>query len=910
MPENRLLQEWFDKIDRDVAYLSDCFAEVLADLGHGDVAAVLPWSSEAKTHDRLPKAGHEEIDRELQVLSIGYHLLNIVEENAAGGARQERERAFGVLHEPGLWGRALNGLKEAGYAGPQIAEAFEKVTVDVVLTAHPTEAKRPSVLRQHRALFREFSVLENMQLTERERTDQRDRIKVILERLWRTGEMYLEKPEVLSELDNILDYFEQVFPSAVPLVRQRLVAAWRDAEFDAADLPKIGPSLRFGNWVGGDRDGHPLVTPNTTRDTLGRMRRYALEIVRKGLEALMDNLTLSDLFQEPTDTLLASMKEMAAAIDPKGEAIWPHPHEPWRRYVFFLGERLSGKYEGFKYDHPDQLLADLDVLSQSLEAVDAQRLVRAEIDPLIQRINCFGFHLAGLDIRQNSSYHATAVAQMLQAAGLDDWNFEEWDPEKRKAFLAQELTTMRPLVPPNAALGAEAKNVLGYFRVAADHIKAFGPEGIGTFIVSMTRDCSDLLVVYLFAREVGLLENGDGGVRCAIRIAPLFETLADLQNSAGIMEAFFNFSITKKTLRAADGDAPLQEIMIGYSDSNKDVGIFASQWALNRAQDALSRVGRDHGVRIAFFHGRGGTFSRGAGPVNRFLQSLPRGSFSGAIRMTEQGEMIAQKFGNLPTAVYNLELLMAGVSAEAVRQSDVGPEDDRYLDICRRLSEWSAEAYRGLLAGDGFLEFWSHATPIDALEMSFIGSRPSRRTGRRTIEDLRAIPWVFSWTQARFYLTGWFGVGTAMDRLRTEFPEDYAYLKERRTEQPFVQYVLYNAETSNASADVDIMREYSQLVPDETVREQVLMQIVDEHQRTGETLADFFGGNREDRRPRLVKTLAKRADGLRRLHDRQIDLLQTWRKHHADGETEKADSLFPLLLLSINAIAGAERTTG
>ncbi len=914
MPKSKHLQEWFEQIDRDVSFLVECFADVLVDLGHNQVVDALPWRS--KEHDNVTSnpVGADQVDLELQVLSIAYHLLNIVEENAAGQARNEREHLHGALHEPGLWGSSLQHLIDKNLTESEIARALDTVNVEIVLTAHPTEAKRPAVLRQHRALSKEFSRLDKLQLTDRERDAIKERIKVILERLWRTGEMYLSKPEVTSELEHILDYFLMVFPSAIPILRQRLTSAWSGAGLSIDKLPDSspGPKLRFGNWVGGDRDGHPLVTPEITAATLERMRQNALDIIQSGLQSLLENLTLSDMFQSPPEVLVSAISRYQHSHLVHEDEQLPHPREPWRRFVFLMMRRLSKTVEGDPsgYASSTDLFDDLQILRESLIAVGAQRLVAAEIEPLVMGLDTFGFHLAALDIRQNSEYHAIALSQMLRAAGFNDWNYANWTSDKRSAFLQTELKTFRPLVPKHAQLGDEARNVIGYFQVVAGHIEKHGPGGFGKFIVSMTRESSDLLLMYVFAREVGLLNMVDGKMRCGISIVPLFETLTDLEGSAEIMREFFAFPVTKDTIINGNGEGRSQEIMIGYSDSNKDAGILASHWALHQAQRALINVGKTQGVDVTFFHGRGGTFSRGAGPVHRFLQSLPDESVSSGIRMTEQGEMIAQKFGNLPTAVFNLELLLAGMTVVSLQHHSPEDDDKRYLDICDRLSVWSAETYRALLASPGFLDFWSHATPIDALELSFIGSRPTRRTGQRTIEDLRAIPWVFSWTQARFYLTGWFGVGSALERLQKEAPEDYAHIKQRGSSLSFLQYVLNNAETSNASADITVMKQYSELVPDAKIRDQHLGRIVDEHQLTESMLNDFFSASREQRRPRLIKTLEMRAEGLRRLHERQIQLLTRWRASSTSGDQANADALFPLVLLSINAIAGAERTTG
>jgi len=904
-----LKPEWSDKVERDRDFLIQCFAEVLEELGESSLVAYLPWRTAKAPRSGAKSTDIAKVNRRLQVVSIAFHLLNLVEENAAALGRRERERHLGLLHEPGLWGQGLNRLIDAGFKPQEILKVFERVQVEVVLTAHPTEAKRPVVLRQHRALFEEYGRLEGMDWTPHERNVIRDRIKIHLERLWRTGEMHLNKPDVLSELDDMRDYLGVVFPRAAQQLRQRFAEAWKEAGLDPGALRKNGawPRLQFGNWVGGDRDGHPLVNAEITREALSRLRNDALDRVRALLGALADNLTLSNLFQPVPASLAAAISEKKALLPPAAlsqrKAL---THEPWREYVQLLRLLLEEARTNPEsaYARPDELRSDLDVLAESLHAVGATRLVTAEVEPVLLHLDTFGYHMAAMDVRQNSDFHIAAITQLLQAAGFSEWDYAAWDYAKRRQFLDSELVVLRPLAPRHGALGPQATAVLEAYQVIAEYIEAWGPEGIGSFIVSMTRDVTDLLAIYLFAREVGLLRADEAGIRCDLEVVPLFETLDDLEASPAILEDFLRHPITRRC-----SDRP-QQVMVGYSDSNKSGGMFASQWALNKAQCLLTETCRSHGRECYFFHGRGGTFSRGAGPTSQFLEALPEGTLSGRVRLTEQGEVIGQKFGNLPTAVYNLELLVSGVTVATLRNSRASAPDARLQAVSELLSQFSREAYQEQLESPGFIKFWSSATPIDALEHSFIGSRPARRTGKRTVEDLRAIPWVFSWTQARFYLPGWFGVGTALERLQAEHPKEYAYLKKQRESWPFIRYVLYNAETSLASADLDIMNEYASLVSDAALRTSQFNRIKGEYRRTERMLEDFFGAPRAERRPRLTRTLAMRAEGLRRLHAIQIALLREWRDLRSRRRMREAESLVPTLLLSVNAIASGERTTG
>jgi len=911
--DTSVLDDWFTKIDSDIDFLLTCFLEVLEDLGEGKLAESLPRGTRDSGATPQSIRSLEDVDRELQMMAIAYHLLNIVEENAAAQARRAREGRYGLLHEPGLWGHGLAQLLKQGFSEEDIVAALDTIHVEAVLTAHPTEAKRPPVLRQHRELFEDFSALENSVWTRYERSVIQKRIKVILERLWRTGETYLEKPDVLSELEYVLDYLLEVFPEAVSSVQQRLRQAWREAGLSTKNLPltERWPRLTFGNWVGGDRDGHPLVTAEVTRKTLKRLRAAALESVDVRLEALSKRLTLSDLFQEPSGELLSALSELKAALPRETRAkLKEYPHEPWREYVEILRCRCQSQNldETVESPRPEALVSDLELLRQSLKDVGANRIAVAEVDPLLTHIDAFGFHLAALDIRQNSAFYETALSQLLQHGGFEDWDFASWDYEKRNRFLENELQSLRPISPRHGSVGDEAQAVLDCFRVVAQYIENYGNGGIGSFIVSMTRDVSDLLMVYVFAREVGLLRAGEDGLYSEISVVPLFETIEDLDRSPDIMRDFLSCEIVQRSLKRDGTGSRIQQVMLGYSDSSKDGGIFASHWGLHRTQMALVAAVPD--IRICFFHGRGGTFSRGAGPTHRFLEALPAGTVGGTVRLTEQGEVITQKFGNAPTAIFNLELLLAGVTVTSLKHRDAAPEDPRLVELCDMLSESSSETYRSLLRSDGFLEFWSQTTPIDALEKSFIGSRPTRRTGRNSVEDLRAIPWVFSWSQARYYLPGWYGVGSALETLQQNDPSRFELIQENLDAFPFIHYVVNNVETSLASADLVVMRDYAALVENTELRDRQLATIEREYTRTEDMIDTLMNGRREVRRPRLIKTLEMRAEGLRRLHHRQIELLRQWRRLRVEERDAEADSLFPSLLLSINAIASAERTTG
>ncbi len=908
----------FEQMDRDLRELMSAFADMLRDLGRADLAQLLPWIGAPLADDACgelpPRVG--------LAYAVAFQLLNMVEENAAAEMRELREEHEGIVAEQGLWGSQIRRLKAAGVSEIKIAELLPKIRVESVLTAHPTEAKRLTVLDHHRTLF---ALLQNRKAihtpTGRERHT--NATKAALERLWRTGEILLEKPTLTDERRNVLNYLRDVFPKVLPILDERIRLTWSQSGFDPAPLREPGamPRIGFGTWVGGDRDGHPGVTDVVTRETLERLRANALLVHHRGLMALAEKLTLTTWMQAAQPTLREAIARLANIL---GESAAPilvqYSEEPWRQFVELMIARLPldvipGQLAQLRsgaeyYRDASELVADLALLRGLLVEAGARRLVEADVEPVLRALEVFGFFLARLDIRQNSAFHAKALAQLMGATGLDGSQWEDWSEGERLRFLERELRSPRPFLHPSASAGMEADAVLGCYRVLAAHIAAYGADGLGALIVSMTRRLSDLLVVYVLAREAGLLRAFPEGIVCILPVVPLFETADDLEHGPDMLRAFLSQPVTQRSLAFIanrDSVGLTQQVMVGYSDSNKDAGILASQWALHQAQSRLAAVGADLGVRIRFFHGRGGTVSRGAGPTHRFLDALPHGSLGGDIRLTEQGETIAQKFAHRSTAAYNLELLLAGVTATTCLHGGAVEPPNPLTPLVEKLATVSRTAYRALLDSPDFLTFYRQATPIDALEHSRIGSRPSRRTGKPNLADLRAIPWVFSWNQARFYVPGWFGAGSALAAL-TE--EEFSTLAAGLRSWPFLHYVITNIEASIASADRDLMIAYAGLVEDAHVREDLLGMLLKEWDLTRTMLDRLRGGALASRRPRMSKTLGLRAEALRILHLQQIALLRRWRALRASENESAASALLPDLLLSINAIASGLRTTG
>jgi len=903
------------KVDQDLAFMMGCFVEVLEQLEHKDLAGTLPWMGKRKLR------GVQIFSyRGVQAYSIAFQLLNMVEENASAQSKRLRESKHGLASDPGSWGRALKRLRDSGLSDKQVAKRLNRIRVEPVLTAHPTEAKRATVLEIHREIYKLLVRRENSMWTVAEQRAIRDEIKVALERLWRTGEFYQQKPDVQSELRNINYFLSKVFPDALVSMDLRLRQAWEEAGFSADKIehPDSMPMITLGTWVGGDRDGHPLVTAEVTTRALNLFRSTALAIANERLETLGQRLSLGDHLQLPPAVFVKQVEKHAAVQGEAGEAaLKRNIGETWRQYINLIRLRLPetvGESAPGKHKTPDGVIADLLFLRETLIEVGAGNIARYELDPLIRFLRTFGFHMATLDIRQNSAFHDKAIGQLMEAAGLTDTDYARWDESRRLGFLDSELRSTRPFIREQASIGPEADAVIACHRALGEHIKQYGSAGLGALIVSMTRSVSDLLSVYLLAREAGLTAGGAEDAYCLLPVVPLFETIDDLERSTAILDAFLSHPMTRRTLemRRDTGvtDGLAQQVMIGYSDSNKDGGILASLWNLYRAQLNLTAVGAKHGVRIVFFHGRGGTISRGAGPTHRFIDALPPGSINGELRVTEQGESITQKYANHITAVNNLELLSAGVTQNTLLNEAVEADDVALSKVMDRLAEFSREAYQGLIRTPKFIEFFRQATPIDVIEASRIGSRPSRRTGAASLEDLRAIPWVFAWSQARFYLSGWYGVGSALARMKEEDPKGFELLRKHYDSWAPLRYMLKNASTSVMAANRSMMKLYGSMVTDKKLRNQFLGRILAEHSLTRKMLNDLSDSKLTEGRPRLRKVIMLREAAIDLLHEQQVALLKDWRKKLADGERKEAEALLPQMLLSLNAIAAGLQATG
>ncbi|GAO30489.1 phosphoenolpyruvate carboxylase [Geofilum rubicundum] len=914
VPENEIAvikqqieTEGFHKIEQDLDSVSLFLREMLENLHEDSVAEVL--SAINKDEEVLSKTRVSE-DKLVQALSILFQLMNLVEENSAAQYRRKVENRLGASFIRGSWAETFTKWQKQGLSEDQIAAILPHVLVNPVLTAHPTEAKRISILELHRELYLLLVKKENVIWSETEKKVIDETIHALLERWWRSGEVYLEKPDVSSERSSVLHYFTRVFPEALKLSDERLKYTWRAFGFDQKKLqePEQFPTILLGSWVGGDRDGHPYVTADVTRETLMEHRMAALDLIEGQLVELTTKMSFSDNRNEVPQNLLDRIDGMKDALGKAGQkAVDRNPHEPWRQFLnLCLVKLVNTRKERDRgsealYVSAAELQDDLRFLRESLLELGADLIVDTFLFPVERQVKAFGFHLARLDIRQNSAFHDKAVEQMLAFASSNDTDFANWDEEKRIAFLTEELKSNRPFVVSGASVGPEANQVLDCFRTVKNHIEKYGSDGIGSLIVSMTRGVSDLLTVYLFMREVGLLDSG-------LQVVPLFETIEDLDQSPAILDRY----LAHPAVRLLELPTGLfQEVMLGYSDSNKDGGIVASRWNIYKAERVLTEVANKHGVKLRFFHGIGGTISRGGGKYHRFLDSMPMGSFSGEIKLTVQGETIAQQFANLVNANYNLEMLLSG-SALQTGYYLYPPEQKPYpFEALDMLTKLSLDYYQKMIKHPDFIKFYSESTPIDVLEQSKIGSRPARRTGRRSLADLRAIPWVFSWNQSRYNLTAWYGVGYGLKTMQKEHPDLYRQLQENAHKWPFLRYTLIHIETGLLNADTGLMTSYAALVQNEQVRHEFLDRILNEHKESIQQVASLLGDQTQSRRVSLLENINRRKRPLFSLHHLQVNKLREWRMvKEEERQTEKGNALLQKLLVITTAISGGVKNTG
>lgn len=849
--------------------------------------------------------------RALQAQGIWFQLLAIAEQNRDMRNRREVERERGYEQLRGTFAAVFAAAAAEGLTGAEVRRALSDLRIRPVITAHPTEAKRVTVLERHRRIYLRLLDLETSRWTDRERLDLIETLREEIELLWLTGELKLAKPTVEQEVAWGLYFFNENLFDVVPQLIAKVQAAF-SARFPGE--PFEAPLFfQFGSWIGGDRDGNPYVTSEVTRRTLWATRLASLRRYRTRLLDLLRTLSIEDNALALPDSFRAAVAE-AIRRTPDGEARAARNRgEIFRQFLGCMmarldvtiahAERESPAPEDQGYRNADRLIEDIDLMRDALAAGGAERLAAALLTPLRREVGIFRFSTVRLDVRENSMRINQTLGAMYRAAHA---GAEPPDPDSEawKTWLRTELAAPRTEPRGYAGLPADAAETLETFRTIARLRAEVDREAFGALILSMTRSCADILGVYLLAKEAGLFADAAAVERCTLPIVPLLETIPDLRRAAPILKELLAVPLVQRSLYV---QGRIQEVMIGYSDSNKDGGYLTAHWELAKAQSSLTRLGRELGVTIAFFHGRGGSVSRGGAPAGRAIAASPAGSIRGQFRVTEQGEVVSFKYANRGTAAYQVELLSASVIEHVLRserESALIPVHE-FHEAMEALSGTAWSAYRGLMEMPTMLEYLQQSSPLEELSMLNIGSRPARRTQARTLADLRAIPWVFAWTQNRHMLSGWYGVGSGIKAfLDVRKDRGLDLLRRMFREARLFRLILDDVERTLLQVDLSIARQYAGLVADESVREPIFSQVEAEYRLTCEMILRVSGGACiAERFPQFRRRLTRRLKTLNEVSREQVHLLRAHRER-------SSEEIRTALLMSINCAAAGFGATG
>ncbi|MBJ7330853.1 MAG: phosphoenolpyruvate carboxylase [Solirubrobacteraceae bacterium] len=846
----------------------------------------------------------EDLQVLIRSLTRWFQLVNLAEDNERVRRLRIRESAEAPAPRRGSIRDAITRLASDGVDADELRALLAAADIELVMTAHPTEARRRTTLQKLSRVFNTLRDLDEKRGTPSALVAARQRLAASVQELWASDEIRAVSPKVLDEVRTGLMYFTSSLAEVIPALYRDLEAAVAEVFPDAAGT-SVPPVLRFGSWMGGDRDGNPYVTPEVTQETLEVMREACLRFLYDRVVRLSERVSLSSrLIGEPEEllaVLLAGAEDFPELAD---EVASRNPEEPYRRVFSFIARRIRATLEGddTAYDGPGALLADLRAADAALRSHGGVYVAEGDLRDTIRQVEVFGFHFARLDIREHAGIHAHAIGEILAELGIEH-DYEALDRDAKISVLVREIDHRRPLIPADiSGFSASTQETVETFRLLYDLVTGEHGDALRSYIVSGTSGPVDLLEVLLLMKECRL--SRAGGRDALLRIVPLFESGDTLAAAAETMKTLMDLPCYRAALAGVGNE---QEIMVGYSDSNKDVGYVGSGWAVYRAQVELAELMREYAVRWIFFHGRGGAVGRGGGPSNVAILAQPPGTVGGRLKVTEQGEVLAGKYSVTEIASRELELTASAALLRGAGPGDARLSEDRrarFTPVIEAMAGQSAEVYRELVYGDpDFVAFFHAVTPVDEISRLRLGSRPAKRKQTDRIEDFRAIPWVFSWTQARIVLPAWYGLGTALTAAREE--HGIELLREMDADWPFFAALLSNAEMALAKADLDIARRYAALCEDDAVRERIWCQIEAEFLRTRDELIAIAGGERLlDREPVLQTSIERRNPAVDPLSFIQLELLRRRRAGESGEELSRAS------FLAINGISGGLRNTG
>lgn len=824
-----------------------------------------------------------------RAITTSFELTNLAEERQR--IREiDRQRRDGTLSDD--LETAVDELSDAD--DQTVRRVLEDVLVQPTFTAHPTEARRKTVKAKLRSISETLETLDDHQLRPSERRRAQRELTATVESLWQTPHLREKRPDPFDEARNVHWYLRETLFDVVGTVYEELETALADAGTPEIDVP---PVIEFRSWAGSDRDGNPYVTPAVTEKTLNRQREIALDRYRERLSELIDvlsqsreHLTLDTRFEQSLNDDRDRFPGLVDVLDRR------YQDEPYRQKLFLMRERLA-RIEDVRpggYDGPESFVADLEGIMSSLERNGAETVAAAHVEPLRRQAQTFGFVMASLDLRDHRKNHTMAVAEGLGRVGID---YAHMDEPARQRVLTEAIDQDEPVIDLAATdeISETATRVFERFDQLTDWQREFGVEAIDTYCISMTEEPSHVLEVLFLADQAGVVSLPD---HAGLSIVPLLETERALSGARRIMDTLFENEQYAQMLESRDRK---QEIMLGYSDSNKENGFLAANWSLHTDQRRLAQIADDHDVTLKLFHGRGGSISRGGGPMNEALLALPTETVTGAVKFTEQGEAIAEKYANPTIAERNIEqMLNAQLRArEQSLDESTNPVPDEFGTAMETMAAAAQTEYRDLLDTDGFVSYFESVTPIEVIEKLNLGSRPASRSSDRSVEDLRAIPWVFAWTQSRWIVPGWYGLGTGIDSY-LDNGGDVATLRAMYEEWPFFRTTIDNASLALARSEPEIAAEYANLAPDE-LQERFAPRLSAEFESTVSGVIDVTGRDRLVQRDWFDESLNRRNPLVDPLNVLQVQLLD---QTHRTPQEERA------LRLTVKGIAAGMKNTG
>ncbi|TBL68355.1 phosphoenolpyruvate carboxylase [Paenibacillus thalictri] len=911
---------------RDVRFLGHILGEVLVHQGGNELLSVVEnireMSKSVRTH--FTAEAFDEFKQTISSLEPGvrhqvirafavyFQLVNIAEQNQRIRRKRDYERTSGEQVQPGSIEAVVRELKTKNVPAAEVEPILQGISLELVMTAHPTEATRRAVLDIHQRIAKDVMELDNPNLTNREREQLRQKLLTEVITLWQTDELRDRKPTVIDEVRNGLYYLDETLFDVIPDVylelEQCLNKYYPEGQWNVPSF------LRFGSWIGGDRDGNPSVTSRVTWETLGLHRQMAIHKYTEQLRELMNHVSFSKNIVEVTPELLDSIAQDRERVELKSEEIWRNENEPYRIKTTYMIEKIQNASKSNvsadkKYNSPEEFAADLRLVERSLRNHYADFVADMYIKKLIRQVELFGFHLAALDIRQHSKEHENAMAEVLAKMDITQ-GYAQLSEDEKIALLTSILNDPRPITSMYHEYTELTQECLDVYKVVRKAQGEFGRNCIRSYLISMTQGASDLLEVLVFAKEAGLYRHeADGSITCTLQSVPLFETIDDLHAAPEIMATLFKIPAYRNSLKSTDD---LQEIMLGYSDSNKDGGVITANWELRVALQSITAAANPFGIKLKFFHGRGGALGRGGMPLNRSILAQPAETIGGGIKITEQGEVLSSRYSMKSIAYRSLEQATSALitAAMAVKHPQTNPAESKWEEIMKDISEKAQTKYQDLIFRDpDFLTFFKESTPLPEIGELNIGSRPSKRKNSDRFEDLRAIPWVFAWTQSRYLLPAWYASGSGLYSFYQGREENLQVMQDMYRNWGFFQSLVDNLQMALAKADLLIAEEYSGMMKDQAVAKRIFGLIREEYEKTSDLILKITGQQEIlDNVPVIQESIRLRNPYVDPLSYLQVQLLAELRELRERNDDDAV--LIREVLLTINGIAAGLRNTG